>query len=250
MERIWQSLFKRKKKGRDSETQENNKENIDNSLDPEPERVTVKSSGNAVQCWNGNRLFSHITFYKCFISVVGDSKTFPRVQAQQLSVHPSPRLDRVKRDTVAVSSTSLRGHRFDDPYDKSQWVSTQHFHVPLGTRPRHASSKGALSMNSVHTSSRRHLARPVSTNSLRPTTPVIEPHNNLRRQVEPYDKIKDHGGVQHFHLPRGQAKRFLYTRSDQKGAMNKLVQSFQNQKGQSTASLNQDEPIQVKMKIA
>ena len=93
-------------------------------------------------------------------------------------------MPRLRRDQVAVSSTSLRVKTFEDPYDKYKWTSTQHFHVPIGTRPRHASSKGALSVNSNHTSSRRHLPRPTSSTSLRPQTPVVEPHNNLRRQAK------------------------------------------------------------------
>ena len=161
-------------------------------------------------------------------------------------------MPRLKRDPVAASSTSLRGRKFDDPYDKSKWTSTQHFHVPPGTRPRHASSRGALSMQSVHTSSRRQLSRPLSSNSLRPHTPVIEQHNNLRRPVEPYDKIKDQGGLQHFHLPKagGQASaRILYNRSGGRGGMNKMVQNIQNnvQPRPRSPSINNEEPIQVKL---
>ena len=58
-------------------------------------------------------------------------------------MHSSPRLQRINREAnVGLSSTSLKGPRSNDLYDKSKWLSTQHFHVPLGTRPRHASSKG------------------------------------------------------------------------------------------------------------
>ena len=190
-----------------------------------------------------------------YVSVVGINKTFPRSNFHRSEANePSPALPRWKRDPVAASSTSLRGRKFDDPYDKSKWTSTQHFHVPPGTRPRHASSRGALSMQSVHTSSRRQLARPVSSNSLRPHTPVIDQHNNLRRPVEPYDKIKDQG-LQHFHLPqaggRGASARILYNRSAGRGAMNKMVQSIQTnvQPRPRSPSMNNEEPIQVEIKF-
>lgn len=190
-----------------------------------------------------------------FVAVVGINKTFPRSnfhRPEATEPSHSPALPRWRRDPVAASSTSLRGRKFDDPYDKSKWTSTQHFHVPPGTRPRHASSRGALSMQSVHTSSRRQLTRPVSSNSLRPHTPVIEQHNNLRRPVEPYDKIKDQGGLQHFHLPQagGRASaRILYNRSGGRGAMNKMVQSIHSnvQPRSQSPSMNNEEPIQVKI---
>jgi hypothetical protein len=39
---------------------------------------------------------------------------------------------------LAVSSASLKGRR-QDPYDRNQWTSTHHFHVPYGTQVRNAS---------------------------------------------------------------------------------------------------------------
>jgi len=225
VERILQSLFKRKKKKfvtTSSVDDDEEKENENRPDDDQYETVTVQSK------------------------VIGESKTFPRNKPQEES---SPLLPRLRRDQVAISSTSLRAKTFEDPYDKYKWTSTQHFHVPLGTRPRHASSKGALSMNSNHTSSRRHLPRPTSSTSLRPQTPVIEPHNNLRRQVEPYDKIKDHSVVQHFHLPMGHQRnsRFSYSRSGQKGGMSQLVNNIQQNSNtrSRSPSMNNDEPIQM-----
>ena len=50
-----------------------------------------------------------------------------------------------------------------------------------------------MSLHSLH---RQQLARPGSATSLRPHTPVLEPHSNLRRAVEPYDRIAAEGGVQ------------------------------------------------------
>ena len=192
--------------------------------------------------------------YLYYFSVVGENKTFPRSNFQRPEPEESsPAMPRWKRDPVVASSTSLRGRKFDDPYDKSKWTSTQHFHVPPGTRPRHASARGALSMQSVHTSSRRQLTRPVSSNSLRPHTPVLEPHNNLRRPVEPYDKIKDQGGLQHFHLPQagGRANaRILYNRSGGRGGMKQMVENIQTnaQPRPRSPSMNNEEPIQVNMR--
>merc|ERR1712062_271566 len=105
-------------------------------------------------------------------------------------------------------------------------------------------------MQSVHTSSRRQLTRPVSSNSLRPHTPVLEPHNNLRRPVEPYDKIKDQGGLQHFHLPQagGRANaRILYNRSGGRGGMKQMVENIQTnaQPRPRSPSMNNEEPIQM-----
>lgn len=238
MERIWHTLFRRKKKkyatpepetGEAAVSGRGDKQSVENlgPISDEPQRVTVKTA------------------------VVGENKTFPRSNFYRPEANESsPAMPRLKRDPVAASSTSLRGRKFDDPYDKSKWTSTQHFHVPPGTRPRHASSRGALSMQSVHTSSRRQLSRPLSSNSLRPHTPVIEQHNNLRRPVEPYDKIKDQGGLQHFHLPKagGQASaRILYNRSGGRGGMNKMVQNIQNnvQPRPRSPSINNEEPIQL-----
>jgi len=227
MERIWHSLFRRKKKkfatpSNVNDDIEKENENTNKDCGADYETVTVKSK------------------------VIGESKTFPRNKPQEES---SPLMPRLRRDQVAVSSTSLRVKTFEDPYDKYKWTSTQHFHVPIGTRPRHASSKGALSVNSNHTSSRRHLPRPTSSTSLRPQTPVVEPHNNLRRQVEPYDKIKDHSVVQHFHIPLGHQRnsRFSYNRSGQKGGMSQLVHNIQqnSQTRSRSPSMNNDEPIQL-----
>merc|ERR1719206_1496841 len=81
-----------------------------------------------------------------------------------------------KRDPVAASSASLRGRRHErqDPYDKQKWSSTQHFHIPYGTQPRHATSRGALSVTSVDNVS-RSLHRPYSPGSgLRSHSPVLE----------------------------------------------------------------------------
>ena len=143
---------------------------------------------------------------------------------------------------MAASAVSLRGRRFEDPYDRNKWTSTQHFHLPLGTRPRHASSRGGLSISSANTSSRRNLRRPQSSQSLRPTTPVIEPHSSLRRPVEPCDKIRDQtGGLQHFHLPAGQ-RRLTYSREASRGGMTRLV-SLPAPRGQQT---DNEEPIQVR----
>ena len=72
--------------------------------------------------------------------------------------------------------------------------------------------------------------------------------------MEPYDKIKDQGGLQHFHLPQagGRAsKRILYNRSGGSGAMNKMVQSIQNvQPRPRSPSMNNEEPIQVTLFLA
>ena len=179
--------------------------------------------------------------------VVGDSKTFPRSFVTKPEAESSPALPRLKRDPVASSAVSLRCRRFEDPYDRNKWTSTQHFHLPLGTRPRHASSRGGLSITSTNTSSRRNLRRPQSSQSLRPTTPAIEATASLRRPVEPSDKIRDQSsGLQHFHLPAGQ-RRLTYNREGRKGGMTRLVNTIQ------TNSLTQpryedtdyEEPIQL-----
>ena len=152
----------------------------------------------------------------CQSLVVGASKTFPRSFPVKPEDESSPALPRLKRDPVAASAVSLRGRKLEDPYDRNKWTSTQHFHVPLGTRPRHASSKGGLSISSANTSSRRNLRRPQSSMSLRPQSPAIESHNNLRRPVEPYDKIKEQNSLHYFHLPAGQ-RRLTYNRAAKTG---------------------------------
>ena len=160
----------------------------------------------------------------------------------------SPALQRLKRDPVAASAVSLRGRRFEDPYDRNQWTSTQHFHVPLGTRPRHASSKGGLSISSAN--SRRNLRRPQSSQSLRPTTPAIESHSSLRRPVEPYDKMREQSGQQHFHLPAGQ-RRLTYSREGRKGGMTRLVNTIQTSTSPPQPGYQEDyeEPIQVRLSL-
>lgn len=234
MERIWQNLWKRKKKkfsrASDPKEEENKKNDCpagDRGED-EVERIIIKSS------------------------VLGESKTFPRSFAVKPEDESSPALPRLKRDPVAASAVSLRGRRFEDPYDRNKWTSTQHFHVPLGTRPRHASSKGGLSIGSANTSSRRNLRRPQSSLSLRCPTPgpAIESHNNLRRAVEPYDKIKDQASLHHFHLPAGQ-RRLTYNRAGKTGGMTRLVNNIQSsslpaQRQESEDSnINNEEPIQL-----
>ena len=183
----------------------------------------------------------------CQSLVVGASKTFPRSFPVKPEDESSPALPRLKRDPVAASAVSLRGRKLEDPYDRNKWTSTQHFHVPLGTRPRHASSKGGLSISSANTSSRRNLRRPQSSMSLRPQSPAIESHNNLRRPVEPYDKIKEQNSLHHFHLPAGQ-RRLTYNRVAKTGGMTRLVNNIQTSspaQRQSYENINNQEPIQV-----
>ena len=250
MERIWQNLWKRKKKkySRDSDQKEvENKENdcpAGGRGEAEVERIIVKSSGNQT---------SHSAVKSSEVTpqylVLGESKTFPRSFAVKPEDESSPSLPRLKRDPVAASAISLSGRRFEDPYDRNKWTSTQHFHVPLGTRPRHASSKGGLSIGSANTSSRRNLRRPQSSMSLRPPTPAIESHNNLRRAVEPYDKIRDQASLHHFHLPAGQ-RRLTYNRAGKTGGMTRLVNNIQTsslpaQRQSEDNNINNEEPIQV-----
>ena len=84
--------------------------------------------------------------------------------------------------------------------------------------------------------------------SLRPPTPAIESHNNLRRPVEPYDKIKEQNSLQHFHLPAGQ-RRLTYNRTGKTGGMTRLVNNIQTSslpaQRQSYENINNQEPIQV-----
>ena len=252
MERIWQNLWKRKKKkfSRESEpTEVENKENDSPAGRPgedEVERIVIKSSGNLP-------VSATIKDLNSPSSVHGESKTFPRSFAVKPEDQSSPALPRLKRDPVAASAVSLRGRKLSDtPYDRNKWASTQHFHIPPGTRPRHASSKGGLSLSSANTS-RRNLRRPQSSMSLRPQSPAIESHNNLRRPVEPYDKIKEQNSLQHFHLPAGQ-RRLTYKRSGKTGGMARLVNNIQTSslpaQRQSYENINNQEPIQVTLNNA
>ena len=84
--------------------------------------------------------------------------------------------------------------------------------------------------------------------SLRPSTPAIESHNNLRRPVEPYDKIRDQAALHHFHLPAG-GRRLTYNRAGRTGGMTRLVNNIQTSslpvERQSCNNINNEEPIQV-----
>jgi len=244
MERIWQNLWKRKKKkfaNQDVEMEESeNKENDvttntvkvtdkveENVEEPSPQKVNVKSTG---------------------------SKTFPRSSTVGGNVghpQPSPAMPRWKRDPVAASSASLRGRRHErqDPYDKQKWSSTQHFHIPYGTQPRHATSRGALSVTSVDNVS-RSLHRPYSPASgLRSHSPVSEPYTTLRRQVEPYDRYKSSQNMQHFHLPAGRrtTSRLTYGRPGTRTAMTQMVEQIKtsNTARPRSPSMNNEEPIQL-----
>ena len=247
MERIWQNLWRRKKKkfSRESEPVEVEDKENDSPAggrgQDEVERIVIKSSGNLP-------VSATIKDLNSPSSVHGESKTFPRSFALKPEDQSSPALPRLKRDPVAASAVSLRGRKLSDtPYDRNKWASTQHFHIPPGTRPRHASSKGGLSLSSANTS-RRNLRRPQSSMSLRPQSPAIESHNNLRRPVEPYDKIKEQNSLQHFHLPAGQ-RRLTYNRSGKTGGMARLVNNIQTSslpaQRQSYENINNQEPIQV-----
>lgn len=243
MERIWQNLWKRKKKkyaSQDVEMEESeNKENAgasnaaivtdtkEESVDVSPQKVIVKTA------------------------VSGGSKTFPRSHTVVGETQPSPAMPRWKRDPVAASSASLRGRRHDrqDPYDRNKWVSSQHFHVPYGTQPRHASSKGALSVTSVDNVS-RSLHRPYSPGSaLRAHSPVSEPYSTMRRQVEPYDRYKSSQNMQHFHLPAGRktTTRLTYGRPGTRTAMTQLVDQIKTStvNRPRSPSMNNEEPIQL-----
>ena len=256
MERIWQNLWKRKKKkfSRESETEEvEDKENdcpAGGRGQDEVERIVIKSSGNLPS--HSLPVSVTINDLNCQSSVHGESKTFPRSFAVKPEDQSSPALPRLKRDPVAASAVSLRGRALSDPpYDRNKWASTQHFHIPPGTRPRHASSKGGLSLSSANTS-RRNLRRPQSSMSLRPQSPAIESHNNLRRPVEPYDKIKEQNSLQHFHLPAGQ-RRLTYNRTGKTGGMTRLVNNIQTSslpaQRQSYENINNQEPIQVTVSV-
>ena len=244
MERIWQNLWKRKKKkfSRESEVEDKENDSPAGRGEGEVERIIIKTSGNlsVSQHSEGPQLST--------VLVLGESKTFPRSFAVKPEDQSSPALPRLKRDPVAASAVSLRGRALSDPpYDRNKWASTQHFHIPPGTRPRHASSKGGLSLSSANTS-RRNLRRPQSSMSLRPQSPAIESHNNLRRPVEPYDKIKEQNSLQHFHLPAGQ-RRLTYNRTGKTGGMTRLVNNIQTSslpaQRQSYENINNQEPIQV-----
>jgi len=160
-------------------------------------------------------------------------------------------MPRWKRDPVAASSASLRGRRHDrqDPYDRYKWTSNQHFHIPYGTQPRHASSRGALSVTSVDTMS-RSIHRPHSPGSaLRGHSPVSEPYSTMRRQVEPYDRYKSSQNIQHFHLPAGRktTTRLTYGRPGTRTAMTQLVDQIKTRtmSRPRSPSMNNEEPIQL-----
>jgi len=240
MEKIWQNLWKRKKKKHSSDGLEieesDNKENAntanivdikEESENAGPQKVIVKTT------------------------VSDGSKTFPRAQVEVGQLQQSPAMPRWKRDPVAASSASLRGKRHErqDPYDRYKWTSNQHFHVPIGTQPRHASSRGAISTNSVDTMP-RSLHRPHSPGSaLRAHSPVSEPYSTLRRQVEPYDRYKSSQTIQHFHLPAGRrtTTRMTYGRPGTRTAMTQLVEQIKtsSMSRPRSPSMNNEEPIQL-----
>jgi len=244
MEKIWQNLWKRKKKkfaSQDVEMEES--ENKENDVTSNTAKVTDKVEENVEEA----------SPQKVNVKNTG-SKTFPRSSTVGGNVghpQPSPAMPRWKRDPVAASSASLRGRRHErqDPYDKQKWSSTQHFHIPYGTQPRHATSRGALSVTSVDNMS-RSLHRPYSPAAgLRAHSPVSEPYSTLRRQVEPYDRYKSSQNMQHFHLPAGRrtTSRLTYGRPGTRTAMTQMVEQIKtsNTARPRSPSMNNEEPIQL-----
>jgi len=247
MERIWQNLWKRKKKkftNQDVEMEDSeNKENAAATHNDKVAEAALNARGEKNE--EGS---SHTVIVKS----TGGSKTFPRSHCVAGDPQPSPAMPRWKRDPVAASSASLRGRRHErhDPYDRQKWTSTQHFHIPYGTQPRHATSRGALSVTSVDNVS-RSLHRPCSPGSgLRAHSPVSEPYPTLRRQVEPYDRYKSSQNIQHYHLPAGprSAARLVYGRPGTKTAMTRLVEEIKTSTTTTrprSPAMNNEEPIQL-----
>jgi len=238
MEKIWQNLWKRKKKkyaSQDVEMEESeNKENV--------------GASNTTKVNDTKDESVDVSPQKVMVTTTGGSKTFPRSHTVVGEIQQSPAMPRWKRDPVAASSVSLRGRRHDrqDPYDRHKWASNQHFHVPYGTQPRHASSRGALSVTSVDNVS-RSLHRPYSPGSaLRAHSPVSEPYSTMRRQVEPGDRYKS---SQHFHLPAGRrtTTRLTYGRPGTRTAMTQLVDQIKTStvNRPRSPSMNNEEPIQL-----
>ena len=133
-----------------------------------------------------------------FCSVVGASKTFPRSQSERVMCEPGSPVPRWRRDDLPLA-----------------WSSTQHFHLPPGTRPRHASSRGALSVASTATAPHSRASRRPASPS-RSTAPAA---NNLRRPVEP------RLATQHFHLPAAKPGRLTYSRPGSRSGMTQLVRA-------------------------
>jgi len=247
VERIWQNLWKRKKKKVSNQSvnlvESENKENLGGQSDSKDTIVVGEAKNENVEPGPQKVIVK--------TTVSGGSKTFPRSHDTQ----PSPAMPRWKRDPVAASSASLRGRRErQELYDRTKWVSNQHFHIPYGTQPRRATSRGALSVTSVdnvhrngHISHRPH--SPGSGFGLRAHSPVSEPYSTMRRPVEPYDRYKSSQNIQHFHVPSGRRSnvRLTYGRPGTRTAMSQLVDQM---KASSTSrphspTMNNEEPIQL-----
>jgi len=190
------------------------------------------------------------------------SQTFPRAQKPPTS------------ETEAETIRSLRGPSgggSSRPYDINEWTSTQHFHVPLGTQPRRATSRGALSVMSLETgstasglmqmgddsisgwihqssSTRKHSG--LSPGQQRRFSPVLSPESTLRRQVEPGERPLTKGGascsMQHFHVPAERKRKLVYGRPANRTAMSQLLEQFRGSGVESRArspSMNNEEVI-------
>lgn len=225
MEKLWYSLWGRKKKKvveNDDMEESDDKENIDITTThyqekKEPEKVIVKSSDIS--------------------DVKGRVQEVPS-DTDQSKWSPGGQV------RTGVSTTSLRGSK--GMYDRHLWSSNQHFHLPVGTQPRSASSRASLSTGD------RTMSRSTQIHPGHHTARyVVEPYSTLKRTLEPGDKnVKS--AVQHFHLPnRRTGNRHLYGRPGTRTAMSQLVEQIQGSgTGSSLArarspSMNNEEPIQL-----
>ncbi|XP_023321737.1 uncharacterized protein LOC111696374 [Eurytemora carolleeae] len=214
IETFWQNLFKKKKKKDNKKDRGENKENEPERIEltqQVPEKVVVKQH--------------QITQYQ-------GSETFPRGKnSAPSSPEPGVKLN------PATSAYSLRPRR-QELYDKYEWSSNQHFHIPQGTQryqstiPRwKSSSRGALSATSLDFS--RSLPRSHSPGSNTTTT-------TMRKPIEPSVSS------QHFHLPT-RKKRMVYGRPGQKTGMTVLVNEMKARAPcrSRSPSMNNEEPIQL-----
>jgi len=232
IETFWQSLWRKKKKrkgkaGEDvSVEEEANKENV--PWNPE----TRQKPPRAVHPQNS------------VVKQRDAQQGGETLGSGKMSAPASPLQDRAAstrpldsyRGNLGVSVSSLRGRR-QEPYDRQQWVSNQHFHIPQGTQryqssiPRwKSSSRGALSAYSIDMTKslpRSHSPTSSSCNTM------------MRRPIEP--SISMH----HFHVPTNRRKRLVYGRPGQKTGMRALADEMKASRTVSTPGINNEEPIQL-----
>jgi len=224
MEKIWQNLWKRKKKKvrideldekedvKEVGNADSDKENIEEEAKDDKDDVKKASDTTGPQ--------------RVLVTSSGGSETFPRASLPPRS--PQGSRWSTRRDPVSASAASLGPSR-SVPYEKRTWDRSQHFHIPYG-QVRRSSSRTGLSM----AYSSRSL---VSGEKRRDTT--------LRRAVEPGDRYKSSSSIQHFHIP-SPAPRVVYSRPGTRTAMGKLVEQFGNSTPRARSpSMNNEEPIQL-----